>query len=314
VRTDQTPLAGGERERTWRPGFALDVPRTLASLRRGTGDPAYRLEADGSIWWAARSPQGPVTLHLRTRRGTGEVAAVAWGRGAAWMLDALPQVLGGEDRPDGFVPRHPVLAEAHRRHPGWRVPTTGLVFEALLPAILEQKVTGHEAWLGWRRLLRWYGERAPGPGGERGLVVPPSAETVRLIPSWRWLRMRIDPARSRAAVTAARVAGSLERTVGLPGAEVERRLRSLPGVGVWTAAEVRQRAHGDADAVSFGDYHVAKNVTWALTGEPGDDDKLAELLEPYRPHRYRVQRLLELTGAGPPRRGPRMAPRTHLPG
>jgi 3-methyladenine DNA glycosylase/8-oxoguanine DNA glycosylase len=87
----------------------------------------------------------------------------------------------------------------------------------------------------------------------------------------------------------------------------------LVGVGVWTSAEVRQRAHGDPDAVSFGDYHVAKDIGWALTGSPVDDDGLAELLEPYRPHRYRVQRLLELDDAWRPRRGPRMSARTHLP-
>jgi 3-methyladenine DNA glycosylase/8-oxoguanine DNA glycosylase len=134
-----------------------------------------------------------------------------------------------------------------------------------------------------------------------------------MIPSWEWLRLGIDPARSRAAVTAARVAASLERTVGLPADEVDRRLQSLPGVGVWTSAEVRFRAHGDADAVSFGDYHIAKNVGWALTGQEVDDDGLAELLAPYRPHRYRVQRLVELGGLSRPRHGPRMAPRRHLP-
>ena len=53
---------------------------------------------------------------------------------------------------------------------------------------------------------------------------------------------------------------------------------SVPGVGVWTAAETAHRALGDADAVSFGDYHVAKNVGWALTGEAVDDDGMAELL------------------------------------
>ena len=76
---------------------------------------------------------------------------------------------------------------------------------------------------------------------------------------------------------------------------------------------MRFRAHGDADAVSFGDYHIAKNVGWALTGQEVDDDGLAELLEPYRPHRYRVQRLVELVGLSRPRHGPRMAPRRHLP-
>ena len=109
------------------------------------------------------------------------------------------------------------------------------------------------------------------------------------------------------------MASALERTVGLSADEVDRRLRSVPGIGVWTSAEVRFRAHGDADAVSFGDYHVAKNIGWALTGTPVDDDGLAELLEPYRPHRFRVQRLVELAGLRRPRHGPRMAPRRHLP-
>ena len=190
---------------------------------------------------------------------------------------------------------------------------TGLVMEALVPAIIEQKVTGQEAFAGYRMLVHRYGERAPGPGVDRRLWVQPAPATLRTIPSWEWLRMHIDPARSRAVVTAARVAPALERTVGLAGDEVDRRLRTLPGVGVWTSAEVRFRAHGDPDAVSFGDYHVAKNVGWAITGEAVDDHGLAELLEPYRPHRYRVQRLVELSGAHRPRRGPRMAPRRHLP-
>ena len=223
-------------------------------------------------------------------------------------------MLGADDDVSGFAPTHPVLADAHRRKPHWRVCRTGLVMEALVPAIIEQKVTGQEALGGFRQLVHRFGERAPGAGAERGVWVQPSAATVRMIPSWEWLRMHIDPARSRTVVRAAQVAAALERTAGLPAAdEVDRRLRSLPGVGVWTSAEVRFRAHGDADAVSFGDYHVAKNVGWALTGEPVDDDGLAELLEPYRPHRYRVQRLVELAGLSRPRHGPRMAPRRHLP-
>ncbi len=133
-----------------------------------------------------------------------------------------------------------------------------------------------------------------------------------MIPSWEWLRMHIDPARSRTVVRAAQVAAALERTAGLPADEADRRMRSLPGIGVWTSAEVRFRAHGDADAVSFGDYHIAKNVGWALTGQEVDDDGLAELLEPYRPHRYRVQRLVELRRAqsspARPAHGPAPAP------
>jgi hypothetical protein len=58
---------------------------------------------------------------------------------------------------------------------------------------------------------------------------------------------------------------------------------------------------------------VAKDVTWALTGEVRDEAACAELVERYRGHRYRVQRLLELDGAARPRRAPRMTLPTHLP-
>ena len=145
------------------------------------------------------------------------------------------------------------------------------------------------------------------------MVVPPDAAGWAGIPSWEWLRAGVDPARSRTIMRAVRHAGRLEECADLPAAEARTRIQALPGIGRWTWAEVAQRALGLSDEVSFGDYHVAKDIGWALTGTPVDDDGLAELLEPYAGHRYRVQRLLELAGASRPRRGPRMAPRTHLP-
>ena len=185
--------------------------------------------------------------------------------------------------------------------------------ESLVPAIIEQKVTGQEAFAGFRMLVHRYGERAPGPGRDHRLWVQPTAEQLRSIPSWEWLRMHIDPARSRAVVTVARSAASLERLATKTPEEFDAGVRSIPGIGAWTSAEVRQRSLGDPDAVSFGDYHVAKDVGWALTGTPFDDDRLAEFLEPWRPQRGRVPALVAMAGLGRPRRGPRMAPRTHLP-
>jgi 3-methyladenine DNA glycosylase/8-oxoguanine DNA glycosylase len=300
-------------ERLWRPPWPCAVGQTLSILRRGRGDPTFRVADDGAIWRGIRTPVGPATLRLRARPADGVVEAAAWGDGAEWVLDSVPAMLGADDDPSGFRPDHPVLAEAHRHRPHWRVTRTGLVMEALVPAIIEQKVTGQEALRSFRTLVLRYGERAPGVDADRRLWVQPSAETVRMIPSWEWLRLHVDPARSRTVVRAAQLAPALERTTSVAPDEADRRMRTLPGVGVWTSAEVRFRAHGDADAVSFGDYHIAKNVGWALTGSEVDDDGLAELLEPYRPHRYRVQRLVELAGLSRPRRGPRMAPRTHLP-
>lgn len=301
-------------ERVWRPAWPCPVGAVLAPLRRGAGDPTYRVDPTGRHWLGLRTPEGPATLVVHPLDRAGEVLARAWGEGAEWALDALPALLGAKDDPTGFEPHHPQVAEALRRFPNVRIGRTGRVLEALVPAALEQKVTGQEAFGAFRALVRRYGEQAPGPGAELGLWVQPAAETLRTVPSWEWLRMHVDPARSRVVVRAAAVAPSLERLVALPGEEADRRLRSLPGVGVWTSAEVRFRALGDADAVSFGDYHLAKEVGWALYGHDLDDDALAELLEPYRPQRGRAALLLLLAGPRRPRRGPRLAPRTHLPG
>jgi 3-methyladenine DNA glycosylase/8-oxoguanine DNA glycosylase len=137
--------------------------------------------------------------------------------------------------------------------------------------------------------------------------VPPSAQQWCAIPSWEFHRANVDPGRARTLVGCARRAVSLERLAARPPAEAREALTSLSGVGVWTAAETAQRAFGDADALSVGDYHVAKMIGWTLTGRPIDDATMVELLEPMRPHRYRVVRLLEVSGlAYEPRRGARL--------
>ena len=302
-------------QRVWRPDWPCGLG-VLRLHRRGGGDPTFvtdDVRDGGRTWRGIRTPHGPATLVLAVRPADGEVHAEAWGPGAAWALESLPAMLGAEDSWDGFEPRHPVLAEARKRFPHARLGRTGLMMEALVTAIIEQKVTGQEAFAGFRMLVRRFGEPAPGPGADRRLRVQPDAATLRTIPSWEWLKMHVDPARSRTLVTAARVADALERAVALGPEEADRRLCSLPGIGAWTSAEVRQRTFGDPDAVSFGDYHVAKDVGWALTGTPFDDAEMAEFLEPWRPQRGRVPALIGMAGLRRPRHGARMAPRTHLP-
>ncbi|MBR7743453.1 DNA-3-methyladenine glycosylase 2 family protein [Phycicoccus sp. BSK3Z-2] len=283
-------------------------------LRRGAGDPTSRRDERG--WWFGwRTPDGPATLRLEAPGGVSEVVrASAWGVGAGWALEQVPGLLGEHDDPSGFEPAlHPLVRDEWRRRPGWRVPRTGLVTQALVASVIEQKVTGKEAFAGYRRLVRRFGEPAPGPGEALHLAVPPSPAGWAAVPSWEWLAAGVDGARSRTVVQAVRRAGRLEECVSMSADAARARLTALPGVGRWTWAEVAQRALGLADEVSFGDYHVAKDMTWALTGTPADDDALAALLEPWVGHRYRVQRLLELGGHHRPRRGPRMSTPTHLP-
>lgn len=292
--------------RRYRPDGPLDLGMTLGPLGRGPGDPAFRATADGSFWRASRTPQGPGTVRIRAAGG--EAEAQGWGPGAAWLLDRLPALLGACDDPGAFVPRHRLVQEMHRRHPGLRLVRTGLVLESLIPSVLEQKVTSDEAYRAWRLLLQRHGEPAPGP--LEGLRVMPEPRGWALIPSWEWHRAGVDAKRSATILRAVRSARRLEEAAAMPPAEASARLQAIPGIGPWTAAEVLQRSNGDPDAITVGDLHLPHTIGYALTGERrGDDVRMLELLAPYTGQRHRAARLILLSGRRPPRRAPRYAPR-----
>ncbi len=253
-------------------------------------------------------PSGPVTARI-TKSAPEVVDCEAWGDGAKEFTDALPTMLGADDDASGFIPEEPTIAAAHRRVPHLRLGRTDRVLEALIPAVLEQRVSGAESFRSWRVLVTRFGAPAPGPAPVR-MRVAPSPEVWRRIPSWEFHRANVDPGRARAIVGCAQRATSLERLAQRPAESAQAALMSLPGVGVWTAAETAQRAFGDADALSVGDYHLAKVIGWTLLGHPIDDAQMVQLLEPLRPHRYRAVRLLEVSGlARNPRLGPRQAVR-----
>jgi 3-methyladenine DNA glycosylase/8-oxoguanine DNA glycosylase len=302
-------------ERRWRPPAPVDVALTLSPHRHGGGDPTWRRTSDGAVWRTSRTPDGPGTLRVTTR--SGEVHGQAWGPGAEWLLETLPLTLGADDDVPGFIEMLGSLSgsasavfvgDLAARNPGLRIGRTLRVFEALVPAVLEQKVVGREAWRAWSWLTRKYGSRPPGPAPD-GMAVMPPPEVWRKIPSWDWHRAGAEAVRARTILNAARHADKLESAVA--SGEADRLLRALPGIGVWTSAEVRQRSHGDPDAPSVGDFHLPSIVGWALTGHKTDDAGMLELLKPFRGHRHRVVRLIELSGIRPPARGPRMPARDY---
>lgn len=282
--------------RVWTPPWPLDLRATLSLHRRGSGDPATRFAPNGSIWRAVHTPDGPGTLAV-SRDGT-DVLGRAWGPGAPWLLDRMPKMLGSEDNPEGLIPRHDVVAQLMEQGAGLRIGRTDRVWEALAAAVLEQKVTGREAWRAWRYLVKKYGEPAP---GAPSMTVPPPQQVWREIPQWEWHASGAEPPRRRTIVAAA-------------GYDVERKidkLELLRGIGPWTAAHARVRAVGDPDAVPVGDFHVPSMVGFTLIGERVDDDVMLELLKPYAGHRYRVIRLIELYMRMPARRAPRMPTRDY---
>lgn len=290
---------------TWSPRHPTDLHQTIGSLRRGPGDPTFRLDEAGAVWRTTRTSGGAATLRY-TQPAPDELRCEGWGPGAGVAVASGPELLGDRDDPTDFEPGIRLLDDAHRRHPGLRIPRTGRVFEALVPAILEQKVITLQAHDSWRRLVQRFGEPAPGPTPRR-MMVAPTAEAWASIPVWEWHTAGVDPRRARTIVNAARYAARLEEAVGMSPADAAARLTLLPGIGAWTAAEVAQRALGDADALSVGDYHLSNYVGRALWGRDMTDAEMVEAMAPWAGHRYRVVRLLGAAGVrGRPRRGPRM--------
>jgi 3-methyladenine DNA glycosylase/8-oxoguanine DNA glycosylase len=273
--------------------FELDRPpnlrQTLGYARMGNADPCFRI-VDDSVWRATRTPRGIAAQRLQLMPD-GAVEVEAWGPGATWLLEHAPALCGAQDDPATFQPDQPLLRHLTRRHPGLRIGRTEAVFETALFVALEQRVATHDAWRSWHRLVRALGEVAPGP--PLGLWAPPSAERIAATPYEVFHRFGVERRRADVIRRLATVARRLEETVSLPLEAAYARLRAIVGIGPWSAARVAMIALGDPDAVALGDLHIPHMVTWALAGERrGSDERMLELLEPYRGHRARVIRLL----------------------
>lgn len=285
-----------------RPTRPVDPWLTLGPLwRGGPEDPSVRLDS-AEIWRATRTPEGIGTQRVRPQPDGIEIEA--WGPGAEWLLEHASVLLGTLDDDDDFAPSHQLIRELHRRHAGLRLLRTEAVMESLVPTVLEQKVPGVEARRAHRLMIRRLGEVAPGPVP---LVVPPSPEVLAATPYWTLHGFGVERRRAEVIQMASQRAKRLETLTALPLGEAYERLRTLPGIGAWSAAEIGAIAFGDPDAVSVGDYHLPHLVSWAFLRRPrGSDQLMLELLEPYRGHRARVIRLLMLSGLQPPRYGPRL--------
>lgn len=284
--------------------FEVDPGLTLGELRHGPSDPTIRFER-GVVWRASRYSTGPATV--RISRAADGWRVMAWGAGAEVALEAVPRLLGSQDDPSALRLGERRLRELAARLRGMRFGRTDAVMASLVPAILGQKVTSIEAQRAYHGLLRRYGERAPGPAD---LLVTPRPEVIAALPYFELHGLGLEQRRAVTLIRAAGRADQLEAAAHLEPAAALARLRSVPGVGAWTAAETARTALGDPDAVSLGDYHTPHLVCWALAGEPRcDDTRMLELLEPYRGQRARVVRIIERSGIRAPRYGPRYKPR-----
>lgn len=289
-------------EYRFRPRHPLDLRQSLAGLVRGPMDPSARVRP-GEFRRATRTPAGAASLRLR--QSGPDLVAEAWGPGSEWVLEHVTELAGGLDDDGDFRPGPGLVLDLHRRFPGLRIPRSRSVFETLVPTILEQKVPGVQARAAYAGIVRLFGEPAPGP---LGLQLPPGPQALAALPYWRLHRFEVERRRADTIRRAATSAPRLEEAVTMPVDRARARLLALPGVGEWSVAEVAIRALGDADAVPVGDFHLPNLVSWALAGRArGTDQQMLDLLEPYRGHRGRVLRLLELSGLRAPSFGPRLA-------
>jgi 3-methyladenine DNA glycosylase/8-oxoguanine DNA glycosylase len=303
-------------ERVVRTRRPVDLGLTLGLLAHGGRfDRTVRIGARDA-WRATDTPAGVATVHLQSN-DEHTVRALAWGPGADAALDAVPDLVGADDDPPSLAGVHPLVTEIERRRAGLRIGRTGAVFDALVPTVLAQKVVGLDASAAYRAMVRAAGRVAPMPTAGAGLAVappmllPPTAAWLSTTPYWTFHQWGVEQKRAGTIKAAAGNAAMLDGVATAPIADARFALFGLPGVGPWTVNTVAMLALGDPDAVSVGDYWLKHIVTYALTGEPrGTDERMLELLEPWRGQRGRVCRLLMSGGPRLPRFGPRLARRT----
>lgn len=274
---------------TYRPSHPVDLRFALMGAKSVTS-------VQGVRWWTTVAPTGPASVAFRPS-GDGSIRADAWGPGTDWALTHLPRLLGADDHDaEDFRPAHRLVRHLTSRFDALRVGATGRWYEALSIAAIGQRVVTADATTSRKRLAFRYGEQpveiAPVPAF-------PEPDRMLRLPDHDFHRAGIDRGRARVIRIAARYADRLERLEGVPGADADRWLQQLPGVGPWTAALATSAAGGNADAVPVGDLHIPGMVSRALSGEDGDDDRMLELLEPFAGHRQRVVRLIKMAGPGP---------------
>jgi 3-methyladenine DNA glycosylase/8-oxoguanine DNA glycosylase len=294
--------------RTIRTRQPVELGLTLGLLQHGgRHDPCVRVGRD-EVWRATETVAGAATLHLRSVDAH-TISARAWGPGAGCALDDVPKLVGADDDPPPLARVDALVTELEHRLPGLRVGRTGAVIEALVPVVLTQRVIGAEAMAAHVAMVRAAGRRAPDAGAHApALLLSPEPKWLVATPSWTYHRWGVERRRAHTIQIAASYAHRFKAGAVDDLADTRRRLAALPGVGPWTLNEVAMVALGDPDAVSVGDYWLKHVVSYALTGEArGTDERMLELLEPWRGQRGRVCRLLRAGAPALPRYGPRLA-------
>ena len=266
-------------------------------------DPTVLL-SPGRFERATLTPEGPGMIAVTWDPARPEAVVRTHGDGAGWLQSQAPAMLGLLDDVTGFAPTTDPLRTLWRRHQGDRVTASGTLWHDLAWFIVQQRVTRGEAAASWAQLVHALGSPAP---GATDLIVPPAPAVIGRLTYDRLHQFGIERQRAENLIAAARFAHRVHQA---PLPDQESTLTALGmvrGVGPWTRSCVSTFTWGSADTVITGDAGIPSMITWLLAGERrGDDQRMLQLLEPYRPHRYRVIRLAFASGSRPPRRAPRV--------
>jgi 3-methyladenine DNA glycosylase/8-oxoguanine DNA glycosylase len=213
--------------------------------------------------------------------------------------ELLTETIAGLQQDDGYTafatPDTGVL-RLHTLHPGLRLLRVPWLYDITCSAILQQRVRTVDAMREWRRITQRWGTPAP-----LGLRSFPSADVLAHVPMFALESIGIDAKRARTLLAFARESRLVSMKSGMTFADLRKYLLRIPGIGPWTTESVMGYGAGDTDAAIPGDLHLPRVVCYALAGEErGSDERMMELLEPFRGDRFRIIRLIGAAGVDVP--------------
>lgn len=280
---------------------SYNLKRTLGLLSLGGNDPTIRLRSH-SADLCFLTPEGDVTV---SAQHVGESLNVQLhGDGSRWIQPHLPDCFALHDDTSTFQPDGR-LRKLAADFPGIHLPRLPVVFHRLLQIVLQQLVRWEDAAATWRSMTRQFGNPAP---GQRNLTMGPAPATLTKVGYYDLVACGALPRQARVILRLAADFNRIQRSADHSVERLTACLRSTRGIGPWTIQYLLGSALGDPDAVLTGDYALPHAVSWFFQRQPrGTDEVMLQLLEPYRGHRFRVQKLLMLSGISAPRRGPGIA-------
>ena len=243
----------------------LPDPYDFWGSTRSVG-PVVAWEGRSVLWWATTTPAGAATLRL-AQVAAGQVHADAWGDGAEWMLGQARRVLGLDDDPSAFAPPSGFVGDLARRAVGLHLPRTDRVHEALVTAILGQKVQSDAARQSLRQPSLRFGARAPGP---RELHLVPTANVLASLDYVAFHPCNVERARAERVLAVSRRAAWAESrtacvTMGEPTVRLFVNTPQALGATLTITTTVRNPTTGVSLTTA---YVVAGGVTptgWAPT-------------------------------------------------